>query len=159
MGVVDVDFHQFSVANGTWDDEPLQANRACLVFEPRTSRVAVLSGIATGPVTVETQALTSPPSGVADGWEDVAEVSLTISDRPLEVVGWNQALGEDARLDTSGPGTYRLRVHASGRDTAPDRSVLEPVEQYLIQAWPAPHAPSVTIRAGSAAAREEPYAD
>lgn len=159
MGVVDVDFHQFAVANENWGDEPLQANAACLVFEPRTSRVAVLSGIATGPVTVETQALTSAPPGVADGWEDVAEVSLTIGDRPLEVVGWNEALGEDARLDASGPGTYRIRVHANGRDTAPDGSVFEPVEQYLIQAWPAPHAPPVTIRAGSAAAKGEPYVD
>ena len=30
---------------------------------------------------------------------------------------------------------YRLRVHATGRDTAPDLAVSNPVENYLIQLW------------------------
>ncbi len=40
-------------------------------------------------------------------------------------------------LSFNGPGDYRLRVHASGRDTAVDVTPEEVTEGYLIQAWPA----------------------
>ncbi|WP_229877020.1 hypothetical protein [Streptomyces bluensis] len=41
-------------------------------------------------------------------------------------------------LSFDGPGDYRLRVHARGRDTAVDLAPDELTEWYLIQAWPAP---------------------
>ncbi|MDG5808583.1 hypothetical protein P9869_39250 [Streptomyces ossamyceticus] len=41
-------------------------------------------------------------------------------------------------LSFNGPGTYRLRVHARGRDTAIDLAPKDVTEWYLIQAWPAP---------------------
>jgi hypothetical protein len=37
---------------------------------------------------------------------------------------------------TSGPGAYRLRVHARGRDIARGRFVDEPTEDYPLQVWP-----------------------
>lgn len=40
-------------------------------------------------------------------------------------------------LSFNGPGHYRLRVHARGRNTAVDLSPDESTEWYLIQAWPA----------------------
>jgi hypothetical protein len=45
--------------------------------------------------------------------------------------------GELPVLSFNGPGHYRLRVHARGRDTAVDLSPDEITEWYLIQAWPA----------------------
>ncbi len=48
----------------------------------------------------------------------------------------------------SGPGTYRLRVHARGRDSHPSEIVdevpagAEPAEQYLLVTWPADAAPA-----------------
>jgi hypothetical protein len=49
-------------------------------------------------------------------------------------------------LTQAGAGGYRIRVHARGRDTAPDLVALEPVEWYLIQVWPAPPAPERVLR-------------
>ncbi|MER6766724.1 MULTISPECIES: hypothetical protein [Amycolatopsis] len=37
-----------------------------------------------------------------------------------------------------GPGTYRVRVHARGRDIAPHSRADTPNEHYLISVWPAP---------------------
>ncbi|MER6289376.1 hypothetical protein [Streptomyces sviceus] len=41
-------------------------------------------------------------------------------------------------LSFHGPGHYRLRVHACGRDTAIGLTPDQITEWYLIQAWPAP---------------------
>ncbi|MEU2726066.1 hypothetical protein [Streptomyces smyrnaeus] len=44
-------------------------------------------------------------------------------------------------LAPAGPGSYRVRVHARGRDIAPDGVAEEPVEDYLLIVWPAPPEP------------------
>ena len=50
------------------------------------------------------------------------------------------ALGADAdplpELTVAGPGDYRVRVHARGRDTMIDGVASEPVEDYLVVVWP-----------------------
>ncbi len=155
MGTLDVDFHQFTIRSRADLDEPVQDSPAQdLLFAPRRAHVAVLSGIASGPVAVTTQRLDTAPDQVADGWEDVAEVSLAVdAGEALRVVGWTRELPEDeARLDV-GPGTYRVRVHARGRDSAYDAAVLEVLEEFLVQAWPAPFAAPVTLAATSKVAR------
>ncbi|WP_124341823.1 hypothetical protein [Cellulomonas algicola] len=154
-----VDFHQFTVvADDAWSDEvPLQPSPGplALLFEPRTTRAAVLTGIATGPVKVTVAALTSPPIAVDDTWEDVAEVSLEVANS-LEVSGWGGTEGAAlGRLNAAGPGSYRVRVHANGRDRSSDLAVGEPVEQYLIVAWPAPAEPPRSLRSRSTKALEE----
>jgi hypothetical protein len=50
-------------------------------------------------------------------------------------------------LGTAGPGSYRLRVHALGRDAHYDQAVADSGERYLLLCWPAPPAPSLIIRA------------
>ncbi|MEU9230745.1 hypothetical protein AB0D40_41325 [Streptomyces massasporeus] len=40
-------------------------------------------------------------------------------------------------LSFNGPGDYRIRVHARGRDTAVDVTPEQVTESYLVQAWPA----------------------
>ncbi|MFF5257648.1 hypothetical protein ACFY4C_01785 [Actinomadura viridis] len=43
-----------------------------------------------------------------------------------------------------GPGPYRVRAHARGRDTGRAlRGTGEMVEDYLFQIWPAPPAPEI----------------
>ncbi|MFI8243407.1 hypothetical protein ACIF83_40240 [Streptomyces sp. NPDC085866] len=49
-------------------------------------------------------------------------------------------------LSFIGPGNYRLRIHARGRDTAIDLAPDDVTEWYLIQAWPAPPQPEVALR-------------
>ncbi|MCZ0991775.1 hypothetical protein [Streptomyces diastatochromogenes] len=45
-----------------------------------------------------------------------------------------------------GPGDYRLRLHARGRDTAIDLAPDEITEWYLIQVWSAPAQDLVVLR-------------
>ncbi|MEU0250885.1 hypothetical protein ABZ192_42705 [Streptomyces sp. NPDC006235] len=54
-------------------------------------------------------------------------------------------------LASQGPGSYRLRVHARGRDRAVDQTVVdEVVESYLIQSWPAAHQDALLVKATDA---------
>lgn len=46
----------------------------------------------------------------------------------------------------NGPGDYRLRIHARGRDTTIDLAPDEITEWYLIQAWPAPAQDATVLR-------------
>jgi hypothetical protein len=153
---VDVDFHQFMISAGNWGDEPVQKPAVCLFFEPVRTRSAVLSGVASGPVLVECQALTAAPAEDTDGWEDVAEASLEVTSNlfTLEVSGWDDEPRPE-RLDVCGPGVYRVRVHARGRDTANDVAVSEPVESFLVQAWPAPYEEPRTLKATSERSKAE----
>ncbi|WP_269856980.1 hypothetical protein [Streptomyces sp. RPT161] len=52
---------------------------------------------------------------------------------------------EEMPISAAGPGWYRLRVYARGRDQGAEAIDLDidddPVEEYLIQSWPAPQAP------------------
>ncbi|MEU8473254.1 hypothetical protein AB0F30_36230 [Streptomyces sp. NPDC029006] len=45
-----------------------------------------------------------------------------------------------------GPGDYRLRIHARGRDTAIDLAPDDVTEWYLIQVWPAPPQVAAALR-------------
>lgn len=51
-------------------------------------------------------------------------------------------------LAVQGPGAYRLRVHARGRDRAVDHTVMDDVvEFYLIQSWPAARQDALLVKA------------
>ncbi|MGW4395149.1 hypothetical protein ACWEHA_07655 [Amycolatopsis nivea] len=108
-----------------------------------SSGAVVLAGITTGRVTVTLQILESEPDSVeVDGWDEVAEVSVDAEEGYLLV--HNMEGNPPAELDQLayvGPGSYRLRVHARGRDTAPHSNTPEPVEEYQISVWPAPDEP------------------
>ncbi|WP_130177986.1 hypothetical protein [Cryobacterium sp. SO1] len=53
------------------------------------------------------------------------------------------------RLDGFGPGTYRIRVHARGRDIADDAAVLEATEEYMIVTWLENESPASLIALAS----------
>jgi hypothetical protein len=103
----------------------------------------VLAGITTGSVTVTLQVLDTEPDTVElDGWDEVAEVSVEPEEGDLLICApGNAPPPELYELAHVGPGSYRLRVHARGRDIAPHSNTPEPVEQYQISVWPAPEKP------------------
>jgi hypothetical protein len=88
-----------------------------------------------GPVAVEVRELEAEPQLELSGWEDVAEFSVLVREKPAYIGGFDQDFRTTPRIGTAGPGWYRLRVHARGRATAPDLVVTEPTEDYLIQVW------------------------
>ncbi len=115
-----------------------------------TDAPRVLTGAAMGPVHVVVHPLREAPEDLAAEWQDVVEVSLVSRGGPMVVTGPFDADPEPAaRLDLYGPGTYRVRVHADGRDLDFDAVVREPRERYLIQSWPADPQTPVTLRAAS----------
>ena len=59
-----------------------------------------------------------------------------------------RALMADPRFPPlpAGPEACRVRVHVRGRDRETDGGVLDPVEDYLIQAWPASAAPPAHLK-------------
>uniref|UniRef100_UPI003F497335 hypothetical protein n=1 Tax=Saccharothrix espanaensis TaxID=103731 RepID=UPI003F497335 len=104
----------------------------------------VLTGIHTGPVDVEVDLHDHAPPLYTEPWDNVVEVSLT-APRGAVVAGGIMSRGTEGLpvLTHAGPGTYRLRVHVTGRDRAVDLSPVEPVESYRLTLWPAPPAGDV----------------
>jgi hypothetical protein len=84
---------------------------------------------------------------VTDGWDVVVEAPVRAPVGQMRL-GGSMSDGPDLFpvLTPAGPGYYRLRVHARGRDTAVDLVRTEPTEDYRIAIWPAPPQPAVIHR-------------
>lgn len=80
-------------------------------------------------------------------WEETAEISFH---SPTGEMVLHSLAGDaaDPLALAAGPGGYRLRVSARGRDTAVDATVDRIVEWYRIDCWPAPPQPPALVRAG-----------
>jgi hypothetical protein len=122
----------------------LAEGRVAIAGFPTLDRAPLIrAGISMGPVAVDVSQHASVPALEASDWEDVAELSVLVRDKPAYVGGFSQDHLTASRIDAAGPGWYRLRVRAKGRAVAPDLVVTEPTEEYLIQVWRA--APSEPI--------------
>ncbi|MGW0149188.1 hypothetical protein ACWDVU_26695 [Streptomyces sp. NPDC003333] len=99
----------------------------------------VMTGIHNGDVGVTvTLHRTEPPPG-EEHWQEIVEISAHAPSGELTVRGMMDDLDEELPvLSFDGPGDYRLRVHARGRDTDVGLTPDEVTEWYLIQAWPSP---------------------
>ena len=102
----------------------------------------VFTGVYSGPVEVTVEVRATRPELTAPGWEDVHEVSLLL---PEGRAFFNPPGGSDmvevGTVTGVDSGSYRARLHATGRDTAYDLVVESPVERHLIQFWPDPPSP------------------
>lgn len=145
-GVVDVHHHMYYLSEG----EGIPRLRAMprnglIVVDVDTGWIFV--GASDGLVNVSVEARHSPPAVVnADGWDEVVEVSMS-SDRGLVRVTAGMSRSPDLpAITAAGPGHYRVRLHARGRDTAPDLVAFEPAEDYLLVAWPGPTTPEIVYK-------------
>ncbi|WP_371658284.1 hypothetical protein [Streptomyces sp. NBC_00280] len=115
---------------------------------PMSQGALVVTGIHTGTVRATATALVGPPvASVHASWEEIVEVGLRVTTGLLRV----ESLGHGpvdglAPLSPAGPGWYRLRVHARGRNILPDKVSTEPVEDYLLVTWPAAPSDADIIR-------------
>ena len=148
-GAVHASYHQFwvtdqgrSVQVAGW---PLNG----LVLIAGSGVAVIQTGIHTGPVAVAVEVYDSPPDEVPSAqWDEVVEVSLSAPAGLVRV----SAISVHNRhalpvLTGRGPGDYRMRVHAKGRDTLIDGVPQDgPVEDYLIVTWPGPAAPEIVHR-------------
>ncbi|MEI5100881.1 hypothetical protein RB200_23065 [Streptomyces sp. PmtG] len=106
-----------------------------------TTGALIATGIHTGPVRVQAISSATPPP-IPDeedqAWEEIIEVTVQAPRAELRVVSLHDGfIGDLPPLSAQGPGPYRLRVHARGREVARDKACDEPTEDYLLLAWPA----------------------
>ncbi|MEV0891647.1 hypothetical protein [Promicromonospora sp. NPDC050262] len=133
-----VDERYLELRDATWRPplDPTAVSR--LIIDDHHDHPLIMTGISMGPVEIEVETPTDPPKRAGDSttWEEIVEFSIEAGDAPVLVVGGQDTTNPSARLNPAGPGWYRVRVHASGRDNSPDLVVTSPVERYLVQAWP-----------------------
>jgi len=145
--LVHAEYHLFQIADpqGPVADN-LDANRTGLVSADGGA-IEVTTGIHTGDVQVRVEPHSQRPEP-AEGWEEIAEISCHSSSGELLVTSFMDDPADLPSLASQGPGSYRLRVHARGRDRAVDQTTVdEVVESYLVQSWPAPHEGALLVQA------------
>jgi hypothetical protein len=103
----------------------------------------IMTGTENGHVSITADWRETEPLLDLAPWDDVVEVSMTFDEEPGCLAGMNETDGRD--IPDLPAGTYRVRVHARGRDRGWKLSLVpdEPVEGHLLQAWPAPAGPEV----------------
>jgi hypothetical protein len=146
-GLVPVQYHQFNISDedgSAGSDLPPDHNGLVRVTD---GVVTVLTGIHTGTVHVTVARHESEPAPDDGDWQECVEISAHSASGDLMVRGLMDDLDEELPvLSFDGPGDYRLRIHARGRDTAVDLAPDEVTEWYLIQVWPACVGPATVLR-------------
>jgi hypothetical protein len=110
----------------------------------------LLTGLHTGTVGFTVTVHDGDPGPDLDGYEDVVEISFDSRDGTASLVGWADENSRELPPLPAGPGTYRLRYHARGMDAgAIAQNSDVPVDEYLLQLWPAPVSPAATLKSTS----------
>jgi len=144
---VPVQYHQFDISDEDGPTGPDLDRRHNGLVRAADGVTVVMTGIHTGDVGVTvTLHRPEPPPGEED-WQEIVEISAHAPSGELMVRGMMDDLDEELPvLSFDGPGDYRLRIHARGRDTAVDLAPDEVTEWYLIQAWPSPSQEITVLR-------------
>lgn len=138
-------YHQFAIVDGGGNLPSRRVQRTNALVDVYEDAAVISTGIHTGVVNVTTEArLTPPPSVELDAWDEVVEVSVEMTGGDARLAVLMAAVPDSyGRLTLAGPGPYRLRAHARGRDVAIDGTADEPFEDYRLALWPAPPAAQV----------------
>ncbi|MFE9776338.1 hypothetical protein ACFYOV_32700 [Streptomyces sp. NPDC005931] len=148
--LVHAEYHLFQITDpqGPVADD-LDASRTGLVSADG-GVMEVTTGIHTGDVQVTVEPHPRRPDP-ARGWEEIAEISCHSLSGELLVTPFMDDPADLPSLASQDSGSYRLRVHARGRDRAVDHTTVdEVVESYLIQSWPAAHQDASLVKATDA---------
>ncbi|MEU6351041.1 hypothetical protein ABZ896_17160 [Streptomyces sp. NPDC047072] len=138
-GSVPVQYHQFDISNEDGPTGPGLEREHNGLVRVANGVIIVMTGIHTGDVAVTVTLHETEPAPDDGDWQEIVEVSAHSASGDLMVRGMMDDLDAELPvLSFNGPGDYRLRLHARGRDTAIDLAPDEITEWYLIQAWPAP---------------------
>ncbi|TLM80820.1 hypothetical protein [Pseudarthrobacter sp. NamE5] len=125
--------------------DPVTALQASMRGERQETplRVPLVStGVHSGPIDLTVEVLEARPETSSPDWEDIHEVSLMLPGGRAffsEPTGWE--IKDIGTITGNDRGSYRARLHATGRDTAFDLVVESPVERHLVQFWKEPPSP------------------
>jgi hypothetical protein len=143
-------YHHFQITDpeGALSDD-VDPTHNGLVFAVG-GNIEVLTGIHTGNVEVTLELHAQRPEPAAD-WEEIAEISCHSPSGDMLVTPLMDDPADLPSLAFQGRGSYRLRLHATGRDRAVDgTSKHGVVEAYLIQSWPTAHQDALLVKATDA---------
>ncbi|MBO0814889.1 MAG: hypothetical protein J2P30_07035 [Actinobacteria bacterium] len=145
-GIVRAGYHAFWLADVAVVPEPfIGCGNGLVLTQPGIA--IICTGISTGKVAVSVEVRNDPPEIVETAdWEEVVEVSIEASTGRVTVVSPGFRRPDLPLITPDGPGHYRARVHAFGRDAAIDLAPFESAEDYLIVIWPAPPAPETVYK-------------
>lgn len=115
----------------------------------------ISAGIHTGPVRVHAHPSPErPEDDDLSAWDEICEASVYAPAGDLRVTSHYEGNRADLPLlSPQGPGWYRARARARGRDTAHDAVQETPVEDYQLTCWPAPPTTPLIMRATDAVGR------
>jgi hypothetical protein len=103
------------------------------------------TGLHTGYVLLTVTMDPRDPGAASSDFEDVVEVSMTTEDERFILFCWGGEETHDLSPLPAGGTTYRLRYHARGMDLATGEASRRiddpPLDEYLLQIWPAPYEP------------------
>jgi hypothetical protein len=146
-GNVPVAYHQFDISDENGPAAPELARDHNGLIRVVDGVIVIMTGIHTGDVHVTVTNHQSTPALDQDNWQEIVEISAHSVSGELMVRGMMDDLDEELPvLSHHGPGSYRLRVYARGRDTAVDDAPDDVTEWYLIESWPAPTQPPTAVR-------------
>lgn len=136
--LVRVSHHMFCLTDQeAFPQEYLPPTNGMLAVHPHA--VVIFTGIHSGVASVAVEARDArPPRPDTDSWDEVVEVGVRAPTGYLKVIALMADPPDLPILSLAGPGDYRVRVHARGRDTMPDGVAFEPVEDYLLVVWSDP---------------------
>lgn len=152
-GNVRVSYRQFLILDG--DEFPIDTgNWANGLIQVTSIGAVVHTGVDMGNVQVSIHTLDAAPDDIdwdhwddITEWDDVMETSILSTDGDLRIGSLDYGRVPDLpSLSPQGPGSYRLRIHARGRDRHLGKVCDDPHEEYLIVSWPADARPELLVR-------------
>ncbi len=157
--VVFTDYGQFDLVwqpegafDGDWD-RSFAGQLNGLVGAAQPDGVYCNLGRRSGGSRVQIDLLDAEPPLLDDAFDDVVEVSVTVPPGTTPI--WQTWAGEQSgELVGLGPGDFRMRVSARGRDAGKaNESIDDVVDTYVIELWPASRGEDEILRVGSDNAR------
>lgn len=110
--------------------------------------VVVTTGSNGAPVSVQVDQFDAQPAALSQEWEDAVEFSV-VARHGVALC----ELFEGAHEPVSGPGTFRIRIAARGRDEGERHADVgrqgRAIEHFLVQLWPSVLTDGLTIKATS----------
>lgn len=143
--------HSFGLLDGY--DIPIHtADWSTGLIVGMTNGAMIYTGINRGLVHVSIDIRIDPPDHLdADPWDDIAEASVHSATGNLRIHQLEYGRYDQPPplplLSARGPGDYRVRAHARGRDSHFDQAQEISDEHYLLVVWPAEPRPPLIIRA------------
>ncbi|MEU5884073.1 hypothetical protein [Spirillospora sp. NPDC047279] len=149
-GLVRVDHHVFYLLERDSGGMNSPASFLNGLVDSEEGIVAINTGIHSGSVRLRVEVCNTEPALEPAGWEDIAEVSVSLDTDILFICDSSMISNPDFEfLEFEFSGEYRVRAHAQERDAAVDLVVHDGAERHLLQFWPSVSADTVEHKISS----------